>query len=373
MSNLKNIESLSPLPIVNLDQISAPIDGLLTAAPGECAKLFAAGDICRKHYEALAESLEHGKLVQCPHGFTSCVVKSGEVRMALTSMIPFPRQGGDKERKLAKQHPEVKLTVEAIARAVTTVKESVGALSRVERDTIKRQSVALHEIRKLNAKVKQSAERLCYEASPGKLDEADARLVQIWKCAELMSQQFEVIELLANEDLAALPLQTFSNVYRIFDKCVHVYAPIGKVNRLELSELPHGYSGRIRACDKTLPIIPSALIGNALTYSLPDTKISIQVSSENNNCVVRMTNMAKANDKLDERVFEKGVSLSPDHDSTGNGLHLVKIVAIQHQGKVGLNVKNARAGVDEVTFSVTFPELNDSVGLSSSRSRREGS
>ena len=355
MADFRSISKLISLPVVNLDEISAPRDGLLVAAPFDCAKYFASGEECRKHYERLANDGAAGQIVQCPFGFASSIVCRKNVRVALTGIIPYPRLGGDKERRAAKRFPGVKISRDQIDKAAEAVQLAIDYADQIQLDTIRRQSVALHEIRKLNRTVKQTAERLCSDANPAQPDAADPRCVQIWKSAELMSRQFDVIELLANEDLATLPLKSVSEVYRIFDKCVRIYSQVGHANRFTLNS-DFGYSGKILACDKTLSIVPSALIENALKYSLPDTTIFIDIKSVQGFCVVRVTNQAKASDKVSIKALEKGVRLSSDHDGSGHGLHLVKIVVEQHGGNIDVKVRSLRKDVDEVTFIVSFPE-----------------
>lgn len=355
MSHEINIAKLSPLPVVDLDEIAAPVDGLLMKAPSECAKHFERDASCRDHY-LMMRNVSGATTVQCPYGFATRAVMRGGNHIALTGMIPFPRLGGDEERKAAKRNPDNKVTEDQIADAINAIASAVRYFESLEQESIRRQSVALHEIIKLNGKVKQTAERMCQEANPSSPDTADARLVKIWKSAELMSAQFEVIELLANEELATLPLKAESSLYRIFDKCVRIYNPMDTAPRISLTA-PQGFTGRIQACDKTLPIIPSALIENALKYSISDTPIRVNIYSDRGFVVAMVTNEAVSNPTLSMRAFEKGVRFASSQDGSGNGLHLVKIVAVQHGGDVAVTRKVIRPGVDLVSFSVTFPEL----------------
>ncbi|HEX5422022.1 MAG TPA: HAMP domain-containing sensor histidine kinase [Candidatus Acidoferrales bacterium] len=358
MADFQNIVPLIPLPVVDLHGISVPRDGLLLGAPPDCPKNWASGLRCHEHYHGLANADVADDIVQCPFGYASRVVRHKNILIALTGFIPYPRLGGDRERRAAKKRAIAKLATEQINKAVVAVKNAVDFSDRIQVDTVRRQSVALHEIRKLNRTVKQTAERLCREDSPGEPDAAEARFVQIWKSAELMSQQFDVIELLANEDLAKLPRNSVSEVYRIFDKCVRIYRHAGHPNRFSITA-QQGYSGKILACDKTLSIIPSALIENALKYSVADTLIHIDVESKGGNCVVTVTNQAKAGDNVTRKAFQKGVRLSSDQDGTGHGLHLVKIVVEQHGGTIDVLTRPLRKGVDEIRFIVRLPELHD--------------
>jgi len=205
---------------------------------------------------------------------------------------------------MAKKHPEVKMSSDAIANASLAIRSTVLHFDTLEQEAAKRNSMALHEIRKLNRTVKQTAERLCAGERPDAPDAANPQLVQIWKSAELMSHQFDVIEVLANESLLQLPLNGTSEVYRLFDKCVRIYSPPGMVSRLAL-RAPPGYSGRIRACDKTLSIIPSVLIENALKYSVPNSTVQIELSPISGKCSIRVSNRALGLARLTDAVFKK--------------------------------------------------------------------
>ena len=220
MPDFADIARLSPLPIVNLRSISVPGTGLLVETPSQCIKNFAKNEVCRLHYQQLAKQSERENIVvQCPYGFATLAVRTKFLHIAFSGVIPYPRLGGSRERQLAKNPTHVRLpkaSFETAQKALINVESGLEAL---EKQQIESQSVALHEIRKLNRNVKQTAERLCREKSPDDPDQADALLVTIWKSADLMSLQFDVVELLANENLAKLPLKTKTNLYQLFDKC----------------------------------------------------------------------------------------------------------------------------------------------------------
>ena len=177
MADFRTIADLIPLPVVDLEEISAPRDGLLLAAPTDCAKNWASGEKCQEHYRRLANVEPGVEATQCPFGFASRVVRYKNIHVALTGFVPFPRLGGDRERRAAKRCPKAKLSNEQIASAAHAVQQAVSYSERIQVDTVRRQSVALHEIRKLNRTVKQTAERLCVEDNAGNSDAADPRLV----------------------------------------------------------------------------------------------------------------------------------------------------------------------------------------------------
>jgi len=161
LAEFNDIARLIALPVVDLHAIGPPHDGLLLSAPDSCRKNFDRGDACREHYKRLADVPDPTVLVQCPFGFCSRVVRTRSVTAALTGMIPYPRLGGDSERRMAKKHPDAKMRVDAITMAADAIRGSVLHFEMIEQESVQKHSMALHEIRKLNRTVKQSAERLC--------------------------------------------------------------------------------------------------------------------------------------------------------------------------------------------------------------------
>ncbi len=353
MTAANDLRSLSPYPTVDLNEIAPPVDGLLLGAPDGCARHFNGGRGCQEHYLRLRDPRLHGQLVQCPLGFASFGFTTGRAKLAFTGLIPHPRLGGEAEKSNAKRHPRHRLSSESVRDASLALAKAGRQLEVLEGEALKKHSVALHELRKLNRSVKQTAERLCREASPRDPDAADASLVRIWKTADLMSHQFDVVELLANEQLAALPLNSVIEIYKLFDKCVRIYRPPNEPRRIVITA-PNGYSPRISCCDKTLPIIPTVLVENALRYSIRDTEVSVSFRPDGELCLVEVSNLTAPNSGLTERVFERGVRVSPDSAGSGNGLYLAQLVARQHGAELRIRVDPINRERSRCTFSLSF-------------------
>lgn len=345
---------LSPLPVVDLDQACVPHDGLFLRTPDVCRRNFNRGPACRDHYSRV-RAAEAGQFVQCPFGFASMRLES--VQVAVTSLIPFPRLGGERERDLSKKHAAHRVSLETAARATSAIARSSGALLEFERELLRKNSMALHELRKLNRSVKQTAERLCVNEAPRDPESADVNLVRIWKTADLVSHQFDVIELLANEELAGLPLNSTVELYKLFDKCVRIYRPTDPSHNITLTATPKGYSPKVRACDKTLPIIPTVLIDNALRYAQPSSDVRINLRSDGDCCRVEVENLAKSNPDLTEKIFERGVRAQKDAEGSGNGLYIAQLVARQHLTKIKLEVEKAAKEQVRCTLSLVFRTL----------------
>jgi hypothetical protein len=255
-----SIRALSPLPIVNLRDIGVPADGLLIETPRFCKRMFNKTDECKLHYQRLAaERTSQVQMIQCPHGFSSFSVDINGDLCCLTAIIPFPRMGGKAERRLAKAYPVLKYSIQAVRKMVDFLLNVGVQLNQLRSDTIRSQSFSLHEIRKLNRTIKHEAERLCSAHSNTDPELADPQLVKIWKSSELMSAQFDVIELLATRELFNFPTNCEMEIYKLVDKCVRIYRPANRPNRLTI-RAPYGFHAKIAAYDKTIQIIPTVLI-----------------------------------------------------------------------------------------------------------------
>jgi signal transduction histidine kinase len=368
MTQFEKISSFSSLPIVDLQNPGLPKNGVLVKLSDTCKKNYSKGTVCKKHYEALAaDSYDRKTLVQCPYGFASIEFRAGDVSAALTGFIPSPRLGGAAERILSRRHKEVKLDAEVALDSILKLKE-VGRryqefeseaqqrlysveeevkkrLDEVELKVAQKFSMALHEIRKLNRTVVQTAERMCLQERPSSPESANPANVTIWKTAEMMSKQFDVIEILANESLTTLPVKSQSVLYRVFDKCVRAYQFQPGDRRIFLQS-PPGYTPKILVCEKTFPIIPTALITNAQKYSIPGTEIRIILGPEGDFCEVTVISQSQGQQLLDDSIFARGVRASQDKEGSGMGLYVAQLVAGQHGTKIRVE---------------SYPSANDTV------------
>ncbi|NOT48297.1 MAG: sensor histidine kinase [Acidobacteria bacterium] len=210
----------------------------------------------------------------------------------------------------------------------------------------------------MNRKILQTAERLCLHESPQNPEAAQIEIVTIWKTAELMSKQFEVMEILANQRIAEHPPNSTIQPYRIFDKCVRVFNVLGQTDRFKIKAAP-GFTAETRAYDKTFPIIATVLIGNAEKYSVEATEIRVYLKKDSATCTVDVTNLSKGQDPLTDEIFARGVRGRTEKDGSGNGLYVAQLVAHQHGTRI--SVKSAPYNAETMihTFSVSFGLTQD--------------
>jgi signal transduction histidine kinase len=261
--------------------------------------------------------------------------------------------GGNEEKIRARNHPETKIGIgELVLLASELHKAEQSRLDSIV-DNIKSYPSALHEIRKYNRTIKQEAERLCHEQSPGDPDKADSRLVSIFKCSELMTLQFEVLELIANQSLVDLPINYPSEIYKIFDKCVRIYQ-VTAANKPVTLKI-EGDSPRALVNDKTFHIIGTVLLENAIKYSVPKSQILIRIELlSKDRCKIAINNITQHVEAL-PRFFERGARGKHDGTGMGYGLFLAQSVARQHGTEIQFQRLRYADDLDNYIFSF---ELN---------------
>jgi K+-sensing histidine kinase KdpD len=344
-------EHLSPLPIVDLTKISAPFHGWALKRHSYCTKKFLQNDACRSFYSSLAAKTGPGGLVQCPFGFSAYRFDLAGKPYAVTGLIPFPRMGGDQEKARAKDYPDAKISFEEVTKITENLDASERARLNSVDQTLQSYPSALHEIRKYNRTVKQEAERLCMAFSPSDPDKADPRLVSIFKCSELMSLQFEVLELIANQSLVTLPLNFRSEVYKVFDKCVRFLQSTDLARQKNIVLKIEGASPIAKVNDKTFHIIATVLIENAIKYCKPQTEILIRIKQLSpTRCEVAVNNIAPHVEVL-PNIFEKGVRVNNDGTGMGYGLFLAQQVARQHGTEIKCKIVKFAKDFDNYIFS----------------------
>lgn len=100
--------------------------------------------------------------------------------------------------------------------------------------------------------------------------------------------------------------------------------------------------------------VVSILIDNAVSYSVPDTPISLTVKNEHGFLKVSLTNHSEPvsvseKEKLFER-FYRVASAKPSYSHAGLGLSIAREIVTAHKGKIYL--ENRESSVFRITFSI---------------------
>ena len=331
------LHQFSCYPSKLLPSLGAPRDGIILGVNNYCLKKFAAGTACADFYTWLAEQPDGYH--RCPFGFSAYKTRSAGSPLALTSLIPLPRDSKARdatEDQRYRDHPHAGITRESIEKLEQAFRLLKVSYLELEKQALRQLPHAIHEIRKLNAAIKAESEALTF-------DTGDNRCLTILRASEFMSTQFEMLDLLINESITQLPIKEKGQLDALVYKCLKIFETKAEEKRLTL-EFTYRQTVWVDCCDKTLPIIVTILLDNAIRYSPEKGKVGISVKKTANKVAVRIENTGEM--KLPpERRFIKNERGAHNIEGSGFGLYFAKKIAEQHGGTL-----TCETGAGKVAF-----------------------
>jgi signal transduction histidine kinase len=334
-----SIRSVSPFPIVDLVAPAPPSNGSELSTPSFCKKQFLRNARCSEFYLSLVDRPDG--FYECPFGFGCCkFTYSG--KWAWTSLILFPRFGSLAERERAKAEPSARISRESVSFQLRILMEFEKRLSKEYENRIRETPPAFHELRKLNRTIKQGAESLRNDFPENDL------VRKIHGASELLSNQFDILELLATEEILTSRPSHSKQIEAVIFKCAKILEARANQKRMTLDFRLTPGTAQIHP--KSFPIVPSVLIDNAIRYGVEGSPIVLRLDWPSDRYCFWVENQC-ATLLPSEKLFLKGSRLFPkDGEGSGLGLYLVKQIAMQHGGAVRFEQAN---GI--VRFGIEMP------------------
>lgn len=353
----------SPYPTVMLTDITTPRPGLVVDTPNFCRRAFKNGE-CAKFYQRLALQ-PAGSSLQCPYGFTAWSARAGDLPFAVTGIVPWPRNGGDQERARGRDSDSARAPSTSIIRWLEQLDITVQDLRRQEHEELSSRLHALHEVRKLNQTVRVVTERLCERASPKDPHDAPPDLVRAWKASILMSMHMDALDILANPTITQETPAKQQVLYKVVDKVVRIYQPIAREKKIDLVLIGTSV-GRAKLDDRTIHIVPSAFVENAIKYSSHGTRVEVKVFEGylNGRTIVgfEVHSTGPSASANEERGFfkQKGRGLLAKRvaDGSGVGLYLAAKVAAQHHATVSARQNPLPRDMSNWVFRFEIPMID---------------
>jgi len=329
----------STLPLASLDT-GVVEDGLSTSISSYCRRKLDESDACASFYLTLRNQPEG--FYQCPFGFTSrTFFVSGEA-WAITGMVAHPRFGNGSETQRAKESPDHRISRQAVDRTANVIMTIENARADAVQAAAQVLPQAFHELRKLNAAVLQHSEREIKDRGESK------SLLSIRSAAELMRNNFEILEALANIDvLKTLPNDSTINLFDLLFKMKRVYGE--KAAQKDISILVDGVRAIISGSQKSFPIVSAVLLENAIKYGLKGSRIRVEVRAANRMATFIIENATDHH--IDPGTcFNRGARFAPEVEGGGFGLFLAREVVQCHGGLI-----RCEAGLGMVRMIVDLP------------------
>jgi light-regulated signal transduction histidine kinase (bacteriophytochrome) len=318
-------------------------DGYQVEAVSFCRERLARGESSCLAFYSRAQGIAASGFRMCPFGFTSLAVTTKSGVVAITGVVATPRFDDSKERERAKSFPSVRVSRKAVLQMADSIVSMDIEWQRIQEETRKKLPQALHELRKLNAIVKQGAEKLAARQAGPEVAE------NVAGAAQLMSNIFEVVEVLTNIEDVAISVGQELEFIAVFDlayKAKKIYVVRAKLKPIHIRVTGDDQVG-VLGSKKYFPIVLQVLLENAIKYGIKDSEIGINISRKNNECVLSVSNRSGHN--FDPVLcFERGKRFADD-DSEGDGLglYLAREVVRAHQGTIWCELSG-----DLVTFNV---------------------
>ena len=291
-------------------------------------------------------------------------IRVGSRRLAVTALVGAPRLGGPAERLRAKEYPENRVAADAIPEWARDI-HSVVIAGDVEREAeFTRRLEALHEIRRFNQIVKINMERACEAESPDDPDAATIELVRAHRASTLISVQLDALDLLANPASAMSFEPRKSVFYKTVDKMVRIYRVLADSRNVILRMSGNSFS-QAQLDNRTIHIIPSVFIDNAIKYSQAGEVVDVRVADDWKGGLPVITvevtsNGPSATNQEEEDLFLKrgrGKAARAVAQGSGLGLTLAKIVADQHKGWISASQGPVAAERAKWNFKFQIPRL----------------
>jgi signal transduction histidine kinase len=312
------------LPVIDVMSMTLH-DGSRVSACAFCKKAFQSKAECIRHYEKV--HLDPPGYYQCPFGFTSRSFYFQGQMWIMTGVVAFPRFSTAEEMEMGKRYPAIKVAREDLEKIIIFLAELDGLRADVIEKAAKVFPQQFHELRKLNAAVLQNAEKEIRE------NRGTAALQTIQSAAELMRNNFDILEALSNIDtMRALPLDDTINVYDLVYKTRCVFLQRATSRHMEISVT--GVRAIVRGSRKSFPIVPAVLLENAIKYGRSWSTIRASVSGSGKFMLLIVENET---DYLIDPVtcFTRGTRFAGDSvEGGGFGLFLAKEIVLAHHGEI---------------------------------------
>ena len=277
----------------------------------------------------------------CPCGYSSYVTDVGGKPVIYTGIRISGHVDRKKLRRRRDGYPSPKISLTALEQSLRAVEDTRKALvserRRIEESTEQDARVlvnsTLHEIRKLNAEIKNQTEELQHHLEHGRgNDFIQYRVENIFGTSSLISTRLNSYDLSVNPDLLLAEQKRPIGIFKKFQKVAHCMNSTSRKKKVTI-KLSGGSHRKVDGY-QFFEILPFLLVENAMKFSPKDQTLAIDFYEDRKSLEVVVTSYGPAlEDGEEEKIFQKGyrgrnaVKVAP---GTGAGLYLAKLICEHH-------------------------------------------
>ena len=343
-----------------LDSANNIVDGTYIKALHFC-KENCQKEKCKAFYEDLLVNADNG-FYKCPYGLSVYSKKINDEKRIFVSFREQNTYVKKNKRFLNEKVFNPVLEKEQIEVLInTSINNDINNKQVLE--TQNSMDSMLHELRKLNAQIKEYCDSLfsnygdkddLYTLPPDEYTKLFDRLKTLYVISTMINTRYSLYSYEKNPDILILSMPINTNIYKKFDKCRKVLKNYQKRNVfINLS----GTSYKVFKAYPSFEMIPFLLLENAVKYSLNDSEVDVFFESQPSTLKIRIESFSPycSNEdllKITERGF-RGKNAKKTTDGSGIGLYFVKILCDLHNISISFSSdSNNIRTVEGVSYSI---------------------
>jgi len=272
----------------------------------------------------------------CSKGFSCFPMELGSEKFVVNGLIAVEQNRnftGERRRQYKKNSVseiDVRLCRDNLISHHTT-------LELIKNQAVKDSVAYLHEIRTSVGVVLSCTEQVVDQAEGDsfeeKLGNADEETFSLFQAVNLLEQQLELADIIANPQAISYGHKHVSSIHGFFHKMVKIFNPRAAARNTEI-EL-HGHSDGQVATFNSFQFIPLILLDNAVKYSFTGKTIHVTVQDTGPVVQVRVSSFGYVVPEAEQKaIFDKYYRTEAAREQTsrgmGIGLYLAKLIADAH-------------------------------------------
>jgi len=324
---------------------SPPQNGSVFQCPIFCKRNY--NQKCTDFYKSI---IDKEGWYKCPYGFATNVVSTDDLLIITALNIEKRSSRLELKKRINKKEFYPRIKWEEYNYIKSNFEnfeppESSGSYS-LTKDYI---NDIFHELRKLNAQIKEQATSLLSTLSKKSDSKLQERAQNVFSTSQLVSIRLNTFDFNLNPELPFSGKKKKFQVYNKFYKVVQCLSLQTKIKQINLK-----FQGKSHASIRAYAVfelIPFLLIENAIKYSLENSEVSITFKEYSGTLEIEIRNYGppinrEELSKLTDRGYRGNNAKSFSSEGTGIGLYLVTAITQAHD--ISFNIfSNSQSTIDQ--------------------------
>lgn len=363
MINKDILHSISPFPFVTMNQEF--FDGYLVKQPQYCCKQ------CKSR-DCISSEVIREKHYICSKGFSCYAISYDDESYYFNGLIVTQLNNVIKRGK-RKIYSENVIRDEFIVAFISRLHELDVSIIQVVSNSINNSISFLHDVKTSLGLVLNSAQEIIQDQKGDtfdqKVENADTKLRNLFYAVNLLNDQLQFIDVVANPDRISYGRKRRTAIYKLFHKMIRLFQQRGVKRNINIKL--HGYSINEINAYESIQFLPLILLDNAVKYSLEGRDIIVEIKDIQESIHVKVSSYGPVVqlehwEKIFEKYFRSNNASYFSSQGIGLGLYLAQEIAKAHNFKIhyeGTNYEtrdNMSIGRNDFFFQIPGSTNNES-------------